>query len=383
PVMYGKPPRLDEAGLQELAWQRFQRSGDRILQWVNQYDWDTAVYIALARVLGYSKNSRPFELLMRQLPPAKLEQMVHPLQRSPLLVWALLGWQSGLFQRPFRSKEAFPAKKQLQYLVRIRQQFSHLLPAKTQPLINWQFSRLRPVNNPYFRLAGLSQVIHQYPSQKLFSRLESCFSAREQLPSLLQKIENLLALPLSTTFTPFFRELLGYRGLPERAIGKNRIRQFVLNMLLPFFYQWAGQQGSSGYQLYLEDLYFQFPACDNNHVLRHFSSPGVSKISRKAFYQQACLEYYRQNTLAGERVCEKSVDSFEHAYLHWQPYDALADFCSVNRGECAESNTFPAGDSSDRACRPQPVPRLVKFHADDERFCRSFYGIGPAVFNLL
>lgn len=281
--------------LDELAWNRFFRKCDELDDDLRQFGWNDTLYVGLARALGYSKNSAPFMQLVRSFPPSLLFRNVHPLQRSPLLFWILLAWHGGLLERPFLNIKKNTPQNLLKIIHHVRKRYAGVLPASGQNLLQWQFSRLRPGNNPYFRLAGLAQLLFEYQNQDLFQNLLNLFSGRLSLEGLLQGVEKILCLPLSLQFPPYLKELLGYQRLPANAIGRDRCRQFILNILLPLFYVWGRLHNSPGFQMYLEDLYYSFPAADDTPILRHFSGPGQERAAKKAYIQQALLEYCQQN----------------------------------------------------------------------------------------
>lgn len=285
---------LTPANLQSVAWRRFRRKCSELASWVNHYGWETALYIGLGRVLGYSKNSAPFMRLVQTLPPERLLALVPPIQRSPLLFYILMGWQSGLFNRPLRLSAHDSSDGFRRTIAFVRDQFAGRLPLHHQTLLQWQFGRLRPQNSPYLRLAGLAQIIHDYQQPGLFRHLSGLFQQRLPLNRLLPEIEQTVCRPLSPAFGPFLQSLLRLKQIPAHSMGKRRCRLFALNILLPLFHLWAEHRQSVGFQWYLKDLYFQFPAVDQNHVLKRILSATDRNIPQKAYVHQALLEYQQQ-----------------------------------------------------------------------------------------
>lgn len=275
--------------LETLAWQRFLRKCNQLKYWLNRFGWETTVYLGLAKVLGYSKNSQPFVSLIRQFYPEQLLQIVHPLQRSPVLFWVLLTYQAGLLDRPFRTepRQNSPA---FQTVKRIYESYRPQLPFQKTEILHWRFSALRPQNNPYYRLAGFSQILFHYQNRPLFQQLITIFSKRLPLKQLLSETKQALIFDLSKEFSPLLSGLLGFRQIPARTMGSGRFRLFVLNILLPLFYLYAEQLRSPGFQCYLEDLFYCFPPADNNALLSRMEQQLNPKLPRKAFVQQALLE---------------------------------------------------------------------------------------------
>ncbi|GAB4374369.1 MAG: DUF2851 family protein [Calditrichia bacterium] len=286
---------LSREQVEELAWERFQRKCAWVRTLVSQYGWETGVYIGLARALGYRQNSQPFEALVRTLTPERLFQIVHPLQRSPLLFWILLAQQAGLLQRPFRRASEDSPSSSLRVIQRVMRDFAGKLPFQSLSLTQWYFSRLRPANNPYQRLAGYAQLLYHYQESGLFSTLLEPFMSRSPLSQLLPGLQGRLCLPLNPELVSFLSEFLGFRHPCAHTMGVQRCRQFILNILLPLYYLWSVHQGSPGFQIYLEDLYFHFPAVEENAVVRHYAPRISSPEVPLAFIQQAYLEHYQRH----------------------------------------------------------------------------------------
>ena len=278
-----------DRSLRKLAWMRFQRKTEQLRSWIKVYGWETALYLGLARALGYRKNSAPFQELIRQLPPRQLLEMVHPLQRSPLVFWIILGLQAGLFNRPFTIRGQEPPRTLLTTIERIREQFNNHLPHRPQQLTQWHFARLRPQNNPYFRLAGFAQILFHYQTASLFQTLLRLFYQRQKIDPLLRKLEKALCLPLSPVFQPFLKELLSFRQLPRFSLGQKRCRQFVLNIVLPLFYLWGNYRESYGFQQYVEDLFFRFPSLEETRLLQPLEKQFSGRLVW-AYQEQGMLE---------------------------------------------------------------------------------------------
>ncbi len=287
PISSSQVPDLPR--LRQLAWQRFLRKCSELRVQVREHGWEQTLYSGLARVLGYRKNSAPFMQLINILPPQKLLEMVPPIQRSPMLFFVLLGWQSGLLHRAL-SRE--PVRQLISHIYR---GYAHKLPFRRQKLIQWQFGRVRPFNSPYLRLAALAQFIHHYQHVSLFQHFKQLFEQRLPLSRLQQEVVASLRLPLSPTFTPLLQSLLNIKQIPAYTLGEQRIHQFTINILLPLFFLWAHHQNSPGFRWYIEDLYFQFPPTEDTHLLRPYQS---RELPRRAFVQQALLEWVQANRTA-------------------------------------------------------------------------------------
>jgi hypothetical protein len=275
----------------KLAWQRFQRKCLEIRHWVDQYGWETTTYLGLARVLGYSKNSEPFVELVKNFSPAQLVEAVRPKQRLPHIYWCLLGRFSGLLPAEHGNHQPNAGTSLPLFQSHLNRQYQHIFPIKRQELVQWNFSRLRPQNNPIFRLAGFCQILYQFQNNSLFNSLYEIYSLRLPLPILQKKIAKLLCLTLHSNFKLLLNQLSQTDNFPNKTMGIDRCKLLQLNFLLPLLYVWAQINSSFGFSRYIEDLYFQFPPVDDNSFIRKIEQKLPLKCPKYAFYHQAILEY--------------------------------------------------------------------------------------------
>jgi hypothetical protein len=288
-------PLLTCSQAENLAWVRFIRKCDEMLSLVQKVQWETALYMGLARALGYLNNSKIFSNLIRILPPAKILSIVPPTQRSPMIFWYIYLYQSGLLDQILRKMLHKTYSSDRHVLTQLNY-YKTLLPVQRQQLHQWNFSRLRPNNNPYYRLAGYAQIFYHYHNQSLFQAALEIFSARSSLADLLKNLKQLFQLLLHQTLRRALLELSGQSVCPASTMGEERCLQFILNILLPLMYIWAENNDNPGFQLYIEDLYFNFPGSDNTLFLNPKFHKTRKSLSGHAYVQQAYLEYFsRQN----------------------------------------------------------------------------------------
>ncbi|MEJ2049163.1 MAG: DUF2851 family protein [Calditrichota bacterium] len=283
-------PSLTRSQAENLAWMRFTRKCDELLSLVQEVQWETALYMGLGRALGYLNNSKVFYELIRVLPPAKILSIVPATQRSALLFWVIYLYQSGLLEQISKKLPNQASIYQKQALAELRPYQSYL-PVQRQQLCQWNFSRIRPHNNPFYRLAGYAQIFYHHHNQSLFQSVLDIFSARDDLTGLLKNLRPLFQLPFSLALGNALSQLVGQSASSSVTMGEERCLQFILNILLPLMYIWAETNDNSGFQLYIEDLYFNFPAADNVSFRSNKFRKVPSSYLTRAFVQQAFLEY--------------------------------------------------------------------------------------------
>jgi hypothetical protein len=136
--------------LTSLAYERLYRKTDRILDLLDRLDgnWMAAVYVTVARALGFSTNSEAFERLALSVPIKTL--LKH--RSSPEAVEGLLFGQAGFLDS---QPDTDP------YVVRMKQEYAFMCNKFniTRPeSLGWKMARMRPQNFPHRRIATLAAM---------------------------------------------------------------------------------------------------------------------------------------------------------------------------------------------------------------------------------
>jgi hypothetical protein len=90
-----------------------------------------------------------------------------------------------------------------------------------------------------------------------------------------------------------------------KTMGWQRCRLYQLNFLLPLMYLWARVNHHFGFARYIEDLYFQYPAVDDNSKIRALSRNRKNLDWNNAYQHQALLEFYYANLHSDESTITK------------------------------------------------------------------------------
>lgn len=126
----------------------------------NNGDWQQAIFIILARAMGFGLNGVPFELLAKSLPLNFA--MRH--RDNPLQIEALLFGQAGMLN---------PARYQYdEYYMLLCREYEFLQKKyNLKPLAEgiWKYSRTRPQNFPHRRIAILASMLAD--GMQLYSRI--------------------------------------------------------------------------------------------------------------------------------------------------------------------------------------------------------------------
>lgn len=155
------------------GYERLEAKSERLLEYVRftNGDWSHALFIAVARSLGFGLNGEPFERLGRMLLPNVAARHANSLMQLEAL---LLG-MAGLLER-----EEIPAGDIYYDTLRSEYAFlAHKYGLKSLPPGTWKLSGSRPGNLPYRRLALLAHLLQQLP--RLFSKILEAHGSPEAL----------------------------------------------------------------------------------------------------------------------------------------------------------------------------------------------------------
>jgi hypothetical protein len=148
-------------------------------------------------------------------------------------------------------------------------------------------------------MAALAQIIYKYQKSSLFKLILNSASQRQTLKNLLLELHEYLQFPFNEQLTEIILELCHLPVQNKHTIGKNRIRQFILNSVLPILFLWAERTGNKGFQQYIEGLHEEFPACDDTKLIQSYQKQFFSKSHKPVFnnyaiYQQGLFEIFAE-----------------------------------------------------------------------------------------
>ena len=194
---------LDEAGDERMAAKsaRFEGELDGLAP-------EEVLYRGLIRALGYSRNREPFLELAGLLPWSAIDSLAYSLpdEERPGAITAWLLGVAGLIEEGSASVRELWRKSPLR---------------KEMDGSRWRLAGVRPSNHPTRRMRGAGEVLARFTGEGLLEGFERALllAAQHRDPGLLME---LLVAP------PF--------------IGRERAREMVVNVVLPFFRAFADKR---------------------------------------------------------------------------------------------------------------------------------------------
>lgn len=256
-----------------LGLERLQEKVDRVKSLLEHYsgDWEEVAYVILARALGFSVNSDPFERLARATPLRYIRKH----SDDPALIEALLLGQAGLLDSSIEGNR---------YLDSLRQEYRFLQNkfSLTPPGIQWKTARMRPANMPHRRIALLARIL-------------------TSTGSLMSHIISIKNLDEATSL--FNRELTGYwrsayafadnspaGSVPPVALSRSSIISLIINVVAPLTYAWGEARCDDRALERAVTLLEELPP-EHNRLTTFIESAGITL--RNALDSQAAIQLRR------------------------------------------------------------------------------------------
>lgn len=270
-------PSLDSFHVTEwlntVAFERLQDKASHISDIVdaNGGNWGEAVYVTLARALGFGLNSQAFERLAKALPLKVMRKHID----NPDAVEGMLFGMAGFLDDISPDGDDHPNIMAREYRF-MKAKFGLVQPRN----LGWKMARMRPQNMPYRRLAALAQLICR--------------------DGLTAAYEIATVADLDSARALFDVDMCGYwarhlcfsqpNTTNVRAFSKNMLDILVINVVVPAMYAYGHKYGE--YELAERAISFleQIKAEDNN-IIKMFAAAGIR--ARNALESQALIQLRR------------------------------------------------------------------------------------------
>ncbi len=264
---------------------RFFDKAERLYQVGVSRGFDQALYEALFAALGYKANQEPMRRLAEAVPLADLRALPDAAAREA----ALLG-TAGMLPDVSRERVARAVRERAGRLWDCWWQQGRSVAG-----LAWVTHSLRPFNRPERRIAAGLSLLEKtgwHPDRWLGDCARQAGS-----PLLLRRaLEGEMVVSSEWDGAIGFTRALAH---PARVLGRNRARDILANVFLPFLYAAARHQGDEAAAELALQSYVQLPRLQSNRRLeevahRMLVPPGrIRDVARLAVVQQGFLEIYR------------------------------------------------------------------------------------------
>lgn len=267
-IELARMPRLTVSDwLTSLGMERLQEKADRVAAIARERSWSEAIYITLARALGFGVNSEPFELLAKSMPLKYLRRHSDEL----LSVEAMLFGQAGLLAEDLPDHEYY-CRLQREYAF-----YSAKYGLRPSPGVQWKMARMRPQNFPHRRIATLA----------LLAADNFSFSYDIAEIKDLEHARNIFA---DLTLYGFWARRYNFRsqasGSP-RALSSASVDVLIINAIIPYIYAYGHLTADDRMMERAVDMLCALGP-ERNNLVEPFRSAGVEVDS--AFTSQALIQ---------------------------------------------------------------------------------------------
>lgn len=257
--------------LTALGFERLYAKADRIAQITEQYNGDvaSALYITIARAMGFGTNAEPFEQLARATPL----KIMYRYRDSLTRLEALLFGQAGLLEDTHGCE----------YAERLRSEYDFLRTKHSltqSPNTMWKMSRMRPQNFPHRRISALAHLIYHGILYSYYDIIKA---------NDIDSLRNLFRIYLEGFFSTHYNFTSEARTPSSTALSEASIDTLIINVAIPLIHANSRTDGDDSAQRAVEML--SAIRAENNNVVRTFRDAGF-KIE-DAFISQAAIQLRR------------------------------------------------------------------------------------------
>jgi hypothetical protein len=285
--------------LDEAAEVRLAAKGSWFTARAREAGWEQSLWEALFRALGYKNNSWPMQRIGELRP-----RWSEPGKRTPLEIQARLFGISGLLPADVRAvgaEASFP-RKLWDGWWRDRDGFSDCV----LPRDAWRLHGLRPANHPQRRLALAS---HWAGDGSLPARLETWCARDMRRAELAPSLLELLQAPQDDFWSWHWTMRSARMPRPQPLLGETRVTDLAINVVLPWLAVRAVEGGNPDALDAIRRRYFEWPAAEDNSVLKFARQRLLGVASKKLFHtaaaQQGLIQIVRDYCDHSNSICDR------------------------------------------------------------------------------
>jgi hypothetical protein len=260
--------------------------------------WEQALWEGLFRALGYKHNAWPMQNL------AESRLLWSPGAKSPFAFQARLLGVCGLLPveltRSQRSSDTY-LRRVWDCWWRERDGFADCI----LPRAVWKFHGLRPANHPQRRLA---LAAHWLADKNLISKIEGWCAADLADNAVPGSLLEILQIERDEFWSWHWTFKSARLGKPQPLLGGTRATDLAVNVILPWLWIRAAEGKNAALQLEIERRYFDWPAAEDNSVLKlarqRLLGTSIRRALRNAAEQQGLMQIVRDFCAHSNAICE-------------------------------------------------------------------------------
>lgn len=241
-----------------LLLERLQHKAARIEEALrrNHGDWNATCFETLARGLGFGLNSEPFEMLARSISLNHLRRH----SDNQLQMEAIFFGQAGMLDRLLHRDDT-----RYQLMCREYQFLALKYGMRPIPKAAWKFSKTRPQNFPYRRIALLAKAMAETPD--LLNKILTAGSDDDRLRPIF-----------GWRVDPYWSRRTGFGCAPQTeaqppALSPGSVNILLINVVAPLLYTYALLHSDHDMKQSALDLLLSLPP-EKNAIVRSWQQLG-------------------------------------------------------------------------------------------------------------
>ena len=285
--------------IHDAAGVRLEARGQRLLQAARWQGWMGALWAFVFRALGYKQNAWPMQWIGERV--TSLKKGVGSVEQMQA---RLLG-VAGLLPDPLAGGSQVGVELWKRYFA-IWKEDAAALGVTSLPRSAWQMHHMRPANHPQRRLA---LVAHWLMDERFVEELDGWsrepYSTRREWMGWLRER---LCGQRDNFWSRHWTLRSSTAELDRALLGRARFTDVVMNAILPWLWMRASEGGDRGAARQTEERYFDWPAAQDNAVLRlarHRLLQGEAsrRLLRTAAAQQGLLQIVNDFCEHSDSLC--------------------------------------------------------------------------------
>jgi hypothetical protein len=259
--------------------------------------WEQILFEGIMEGLGYSKNREPFIRLARTVTLKVIKDL--RVESGEFKIQSLLFGAAGLVPK-IKSLKQKESRDYVQLLVREWKMLKPLFRSEILHFADWQFFPTRPSNFPTLRIAAACVLIEKILFNDLFRQIIQTIKTDG---AQVEKEYELIRL-FSIETENFWKHHYNFDDSAQKnvtALGTMRIREIIINAILPIALLYARIFKDIGVREYTLQMYEAFPAFENNSITRLIEKQLLKGrfLQERVSRQQAVIQLYNYYCLEG------------------------------------------------------------------------------------
>ncbi|MBN2543645.1 DUF2851 family protein [bacterium] len=295
--------------LEECGEIRFLEKVERFRKLTKKQSFEQTLYKGILEALGYTKNTSafskladilPVEILRKAVVNLSLKKRILGLQGIMFGAAGLLPSQSGQIDFPLGDRQDLYITGLEKTWKKFSANFSET-PMKSE---DWHFFRVRPINQPTKRIAGVCHFLGKTINKGILNSLINAFF--ETIP----KSDKLKELFTELAFEDYWTSHFNFWGKEQKShatlIGENRTRTIIVNTVLPILFLFFDSENNESDANNILLFYKKYHPLPENNITRLLkrriftSVPEASKYIDSVSKQQGLIYLYKKHCTAGD-----------------------------------------------------------------------------------